>query len=272
MQEIEHHFDHALGYERGHELEINHIAPIKARARRAHPQRNLDYLRERIQLELEQRWRSDVGDDKPQRVLLLDFEDSKLHLGKAVSIEHASLINHSTIPNSGDFAGVIIGMQMAWLDMPALLTQTLQALRAGGRLLFCTFGPDTLQQVRKAWWEVDDAPHVHPFIDMHHIGDQLLRCGFTRPIVDVDRITIEYENLDTLYADLRGEGFTNILSTRRKTLTGKGRFNAFTNAVNGLRPAGAAMGITCELIYGSAYAPLPSSIRVTPPSMASSTS
>ena len=265
----------------------------KARARRTRQKDaagGLGYLFARIRRELAERWALAHPDPSgPGRVLLLDFDDTPLHLGEAVTVRQVSpLASQSTAPpaveanffkhdSSTDpdgFDGVVIGLQMAWLEPEAVLTEALRVLRPGGSLLFCTFGPDTLQQLRWAWGEVDEFPHVHPFIDMHLIGDQLLRCGFARPIVDVDRVTVEYERADLLYADLRGEGFTNILQARRKTLTGKARFDGFGKALDSLRESGAGAGaplaITYELIYGVATAPAApassaSQVRVAPP-------
>lgn len=278
-------------------LDTCQITRARARARRKNPAGGLGYLLERIRHELAERWAPEDGGEpgragpsqaepsqaepsqaEPSQVLLLDFDGARPHLGEAVTIRQVSPLEspaaspaHFLVQDAGAFDGVVIGLQMAWLELAVVLAEALRVLRPGGRLLFCTFGPDTLQQLRWAWGEVDEAPHVHPFIDMHLIGDQLLQCGFVRPIVDVDRVTVEYENAGILYADLRGEGFTNVLRARRKTLTGKARFDGFAKALDGLREPGAPLAITYELIYGVATAPsLPASqIRVAPPKTAS---
>ncbi|MDD9823216.1 MAG: hypothetical protein OXU98_10105 [Gammaproteobacteria bacterium] len=166
--------------------------------------------------------------------------------------------------------GIIICLQAAWLAWPAWPAHMLRALAPGGRLLFCTFGPDTLRELRDAWRAAgDDAPHAHPFLDMHHIGDELLRCGFQRPIVDADWVTVTYPGAAALHADLRAEGFTNIEAARRKTLTGKARFAAYQNALDNARAPGKPLAVTFELIYGLASAPLVSpagaGIRVAAP-------
>ncbi len=259
-------------------LDLHQIARARAAPRRKTPAGGLGYLFARIGRELEERWAVEQTADGAQdrgRVLLLDFDGAApdLNLGEAVTIRRVSLLESPVAEaplfddNAGGFDGVVIGLQMAWLDPEAVLAEALRLLRPGGRLLFCTLGPDTLQQLRRAWGEVDERPHVHPFIDMHLIGDQLLRTGFARPIVDVDRVTVEYQRPGLLYADLRGEGFTNVLQARRKTLTGKARFDGFAKALEDLREPGAPLAITWELIYGTAIATPPPSaqIRVAPP-------
>ncbi len=205
------------------------------------------------------------------RLLLIDFAGAQWDL--AATITHLSLLESSPAGDTdrdADFDAVIICLQPAWLDLDGLWAAALQKLRPGGVLLLCTFGPDTLQEVRWAWSRVDDLPHVHPFIDMHLIGDQLLHCGFVGPIMDMDCITVTYPRAALLYADLRREGFTNILASRRKTLTGRARWRGYCAALESLRAAGEPLAITYELIYGIATAPAAThsaQVRIAPPHM-----
>lgn len=203
----------------------------------------------------------DGGIDPPRRVLVLDFADSDLRLGDGggdITVHRVCALESpaqfESAAGDGEFDGVVICLQAAWLAWPAWPARIIRALKPGGRLLFCTFGPDTLREARAAWAAADDAPHVHGFIDMHHIGDALLRCGYQRPIVDADWVTVNYPSAAELHADLRAEGFTNIASARRKTLTGKARFAAYQKALNEAR-AGDSLGVTFELIYGMATVP-----------------
>lgn len=207
----------------------------------------------------------DGGDiDSPRRVLVLDFADSDLRLGDGgdgggdITVHRVCALESpaqfESAAGDGEFDGVVICLQAAWLAWPAWPARIIRALKPGGRLLFCTFGPDTLREARAAWAAVDDAPHVHGFIDMHHIGDALLRCGYQRPIVDADWVTVNYPSAAELHADLRAEGFTNIASARRKTLTGKARFAAYQKALDEAR-TGDSLGVTFELIYGMATVP-----------------
>ena len=145
--------------------------------------------------------------------------------------------------------GAVVNLPFAWLAYEELLPLLRSNLRPGARLFFVTFGPDTLIELRQAWAGVDALPHVHDFTDMHHIGDSLLSAGYSKPIVDVDWVGIEYQDIDLLMQDLRQEGFHNILSNRRKTLTGKHRQEEFKKRVSG---ANGLTRITFELVYGYA--------------------
>ena len=256
-------------------LDLRQIASAKAAG---HKGAGLDYLLSPVRRELEARWATatDGGAGGSQaRVLLLDFDHSDLHLGAAVAVRRVSALESARAPGAlsdhadGGFDGVVMCLQPAWLDWAALLDDARRALRPGGRLLFATFGPDTLEQLRWAWQQADPLPHVHAFTDMHLLGDQLLTAGFTRPVVDADWVTVEYDDDALLYADLRAAGFTNILHDRRKTLTGKHRFARFRAALEELRQPGKPLAITFELIYGVASAPPPPgasvSVAVAPP-------
>lgn len=202
-------------------------------------------------------WRLDAGRANIRRVCALE--------SPAAAQAQFEAAAHTGIGHANQLDGVILCLQAAWLAWPAWPGQVLRALRPGGRLLFCTFGPDTLREARAAWSAADDAPHAHPFLDMHHIGDELLRCGFEKPIVDADWVTVTYPDAASLHADLRAEGFANALNARRKTLTGKARMAAYQTALEARAP-GEPLAVTFELIYGAAAAPSGRSrIAVAPP-------
>ena len=66
---------------------------------------------------------------------------------------------------------------------------------------------------------MDSIPRVHPFIDMHDLGDALVRSGFAEPVLDVERYTLEYADVSRLAADLKATGEVNALAGRSKGLT-----------------------------------------------------
>jgi len=127
-------------------------------------------------------------------------------------------------------------------------------LKPGGLVMFTTFGPDTLCELRAAFRAVDDKPHVNTFVDMHDIGDMLLATGFADPVMDQEVITITYSELKTMLRELKGIGAHNVLPDRDGGLMGKGRWQALLAAyeryrVNGKLPA------TYEVVYGHAWKP-----------------
>ncbi|MES9903489.1 MAG: malonyl-ACP O-methyltransferase BioC [Sedimenticola sp.] len=139
-------------------------------------------------------------------------------------------------------------------DLDATFSEFRRVLKPGGLLMFSTFGPDTLKELRSAWSAADGHSHVSTFIDMHDVGDALVRTRFSDPVMDVDRLTLTYSNVAGLMRDLKVLGAHNVTSNRHKGLTGKGRLQAMENAYeqfrrDGLLPAG------YEVVYGHAWAP-----------------
>lgn len=153
----------------------------------------------------------------------------------------------------GAFDLVVANQLLPWTPEPQpVFAEVARVLRKGGCFAFATLGPDSLREIELAWREADDTPHVHPFADMHDIGDGLTRAGLRDPVLDVDRLSVEYEDAGKLFADLTRSGARNALAGRRKTLTGKGRFRAMTSA---LTAAGDRERIVLELelVYGHCW-------------------
>lgn len=156
------------------------------------------------------------------------------------------------------------GLDLVWSNLalhcaadplPAL-KELWRSLKVGGLLMFSCYGPDTLTELRSAFAAHDSAAHVHDFIDMHDLGDMLSACGFADPVMDMERITLTYANVDALFADLRATGQVNVLAGRRRGLTGKGIFDAARSAYANLRSEG-RLPASFEIVYGHAWKPQP---------------
>ncbi|MHB1585526.1 MAG: malonyl-ACP O-methyltransferase BioC [Acidiferrobacteraceae bacterium] len=160
---------------------------------------------------------------------------------------------------------VVSNLTLQWCDAGVAFHEFGRVLAPGGLLLFSTFGPDTLKEVRTAWSEVDDQAHVHDFADMHDLGDDLVRVGFGDPVLDVDRITVRYRTSREIIADLKGLGAHNARKGRFSGLTGKHRFRRFEERLSVLAEADGCIPVTFEVVYGRAWA------RPDPPATVSST-
>lgn len=131
-----------------------------------------------------------------------------------------------------------------------------RVLKVGGLLMFSCFGPDTLQELRTAFAEVDLAPHTLPFVDMHDFGDQLVEAGFAEPVMDMEKITVTYDTAEKLLADARALG-GNPLQTRRKGLLGRQAYQCMLQGLEKQRRADGKLALTFEVIYGHAFRPAP---------------
>ena len=157
---------------------------------------------------------------------------------------------------SGSVDLVFSNLLLPWAqDLGRLLGEVRRVLGPRGYFTFTTFGPDTLMELRAAWAEVDGLPHVHPFLDMHDVGDLLLRAGFADPVMDVDRVGLSYATAHALCRDLKAVGAQNVLAGRAAGLTGRGRLAALEAAYGRLRDPSGRLPASCELVFGQAWCP-----------------
>lgn len=147
----------------------------------------------------------------------------------------------------------VSNIALAWCDPPdQAFAEVQRVLRPGGLFTFTTFGPDSLIELRQAWARVDDLPHVHRFIDMHDLGDALLRAGFAEPVMDVERIVLTYPSTDHLLREMKATGAMTALRDRPKHL---GRRRALRNMVREYDAVASngRISATAEVIYGQAW-------------------
>jgi malonyl-CoA O-methyltransferase len=145
-------------------------------------------------------------------------------------------------------------LMLQWCEPGAAFAEFLRVLHPEGLLMFSTFGPDTLRELREAWRGVDGAQHVHGFLDMHDIGDALVRAGFAEPVMDVERYTLTYPAVEAVLGDLKALGAHNALKARPRGLMGRRRYAKFRDAYQALSRDG-RIPATYEVVYGHAWAP-----------------
>lgn len=172
----------------------------------------------------------------------------------------------------GDLAGmplpddcvdlVYSNLALQWVnDTDAAFAEFRRVLRGGGLIMFSTFGPDTLRELREAWSSVDGFTHVNRFLDLHDIGDALVRAGFVEVVMDVEHFTLTYDTARDLVRDLKVIGAHNVNAGRARGLTGRRRFAAFEREYEKHRAEG-RLPATYEVVYGTAWLPeMPKGVR-----------
>jgi len=152
---------------------------------------------------------------------------------------------------------VFSNLMLPWCDdIDAVFAEVARVLAPRGLFTFTTLGPDTLMELRAAWRAVDDSEHVHPFTDMHDLGDGLVRAGLAEPVLDVSRYTLTYPDADALMRDLKAIGAQNAAESRTRGLTGRGRIAAMAAAYEPFR-TGDVLPSTWEAVFGQAWGPTP---------------
>ncbi len=149
---------------------------------------------------------------------------------------------------------ILSNLMLQWCDPDAVFAEFRRVLAPHGLVSFTTLGPDTLRELRSAWGEVDSRSHVNRFIDMHDLGDALVRGGFASPVLDVERYTLTYLDLRRVAADLKATGAHNATMGRAKGLTGRRQFAALQGAYEAFRQDG-RLPATYEVVFGHAWTP-----------------
>ena len=139
-------------------------------------------------------------------------------------------------------------------DSGPVLGEIRRVLRPGGLIAFTTLGPGTLAELRRSWERVDVRSHIIDFIDMHDIGDAMVKAGFADVVMDAERISVTWPDVPALLRDLRGLGTGNPLPDRPPGLTTPRRLRALVDAYEGRLPSGRVTA-TVELVHGHGWKP-----------------
>ncbi len=160
--------------------------------------------------------------------------------------------------NSLPFRGVAFdlafsNLALQWInDLPRVFAEFRRTLKVGGLVLFSTFGPDTLKELRAAFARADGNTHTNRFIDMHDLGDMLVQAGFADPVMEMEPLTLTYDAPVTLLAELKALGATNATRGRPRGLMGAARWQRMLAALERLRTDG-RIPATFEVVYGHAW-------------------
>jgi malonyl-CoA O-methyltransferase len=154
---------------------------------------------------------------------------------------------------------IVSNFMLQWSDPEAVFAEFRRVLAPRGFLSFSTLGPDTLRELRTAWiraesCDADARTRVVPFMDMHDIGDALVRAGFAAPVLDIERYTLQYTDVRALAKDLKAVGARNPTADRPKGLTSPRKFAAMQAAYEAFR-IGGRLPATYEVVFGQAWAP-----------------
>jgi SAM-dependent methyltransferase len=124
-------------------------------------------------------------------------------------------------PESLDLAVSLLSLQ-AMNDIPGMLVQIRRALRPDGLFLGAFAGAGTLSELRESLLAAETelyggaSPRVIPFTDVRDAGALLQRAGLALPVADVETVTVRYDTLFDLTADLREMGETSALTDRSR--------------------------------------------------------
>jgi len=202
------------------------------------------------------------------QIVALDMAIGMLQAARGTSSWWGKLFSGKATPYvCGDMEALPVksqSMDMVWSnfalqwcnDLPATFVELQRVLKVDGLLMFSTFGPDTLKELRSAFKGVDGHNHLNRFADMHDIGDMLVAAGFGDPVMDMEYITLTYSDVKSVMQDLRSIGAHNATAGRATGMMGKNAWNRVLENYERLRRDG-KLPATFEVIYGHAWKPQP---------------
>lgn len=178
-----------------------------------------------------------LGDIKRSFVRALDLDSRDPFIRErlaAAGVETIAAVDGTTLKldlealpfAAGAFDLVVSSLSLHWVnDLPGTLLQLRHILQPDGLLLANLFAGETLEELRVALLESESevengaSPRISPFADPRDLAGLLQRAGFALPVVDSDRITVDYTDAWKLMRDLRAMGETNAAMLRHRHFT-----------------------------------------------------
>jgi len=140
-------------------------------------------------------------------------------------------------------------LMLHWLDEPLpALRELYRTLNVGGLLMFSILGPDTLKELRSAFAEAGVKAPLRSFYGMRNIGDMLVACGFSDPVMDRETLTLTYTAPRGLLRDQRHLGVRDALLGQLGWRDWRRVFRAYSaHSVDN------RLSAAFEIIYGHAW-------------------
>lgn len=152
---------------------------------------------------------------------------------------------------------VASNLMLQWCDISKVFNEVQRILKPNGLWIFSTLGPDSMFEIKQSWASVDDHHHANDFLDLHDVGDALVKSKLIEPVMEMEPLTLHYHSLKALMQDIRGIGAQNRHPQQSTGLMGKQRWQAFTSAFDQFKVDN-AYPLTYEVIYGHAWKAEPS--------------
>lgn len=136
-------------------------------------------------------------------------------------------------------------------DPAFLLQEWFRVLALEGGVFFSALGPDTASLIKSIACEL--GLPFPDFMDMHDLGDLMSRCGFSDPVMEMEKIKLSYADVAKLLDEWRAL-FGNNLQGRTRGLRARSIKHALLERLENFRsgPDGRVL-LELELVYGHAW-------------------
>jgi malonyl-CoA O-methyltransferase len=155
-------------------------------------------------------------------------------------------------------------VQLVWANMmlhavadpPRTFQAWHEAIAVDGFVMFSCLGPGSLRALEALYQRLDWGPAMAPFVDMHDLGDMLVRAGFADPVMDQELITMSWPNAQALLNELRSLG-GNASPQRFQGLRTPRWHAALLRELGAMQDEGGRIDLSFEVVYGHAFKAAP---------------
>ncbi len=188
------------------------------------------------------------------KIISVDFSFDMLNACKEKKLNTSLLCaDIEDLPmKSMSFDLIISNFTLHWCqNLQKILYNVQNCLSEKGIFFFSTLGPDSLNEIKEAFLKIDNINPVNNFIDMHHYGDMLNELGFIDPVMDLENITLKFDDFFGAINSIRKIGANVSIDKPKKPLT-KNEVNTIINSFP--KSLDNKYPLTYEVIYGTAWA------------------
>lgn len=191
---------------------------------------------------------------EPDHLISLDLAEGMLgYARKQRPTPHTNWVcgDAESLPLADESVDLVFSsLAIQWCEnLPALFSEVARVLKPGGRFLFATLGPDTLNELRQSWSVVDQYQHVNRFISFTILADHASSYLQKISLAEESELLL-YDQVRQLTSELKGIGAHNISAGRQSGLTGKARIIAFKQAYEQFRRDDGKLPATYQVFYG----------------------
>ena len=159
-------------------------------------------------------------------------------LFKKIIRQHFYQYQEPTAIGAGDFDLIWSNLELHLQSDPEKLMKRWRSqLKPEGLLMFSYLGPDTGKELTKLFPN-DCLLRNAGSLDMHDVGDGLMQAGFSEPVMDMEYLTLSYEDPHLLCKEAFNLGLL-----------------AAPDSAQHLIQTNSTLTITLEVVYGHAWAP-----------------
>ena len=150
---------------------------------------------------------------------------------------------------AGCMQQIYSNLALQWCQaLPKVFTDCQRLLKKDGQMVFATFGPATLWELKAAWAQADDYQHVNEFFSAADICEFLQEAGFQQIEYETVVYPLVYSSVMALMRELKELGAHNVNAARNREMTTRRQLQKMMAAYESAMP-GAEIIASYEIIY-----------------------